>query len=81
MGVGKGSTSNGAEDWRFVISQFLEGKRPGSKKEEEIMEMRARFNYPINGVLFRKMFLSTDAKCLSQPEGILVLREAHGLGK
>lgn len=59
------------------LGHFLGGKRPESRKEEEIMEMRAKFYYLINRVLFRKTFLPTDAKCLSQPERILVLREAH----
>lgn len=41
------------------------------------MERKARFYYLINGALFRKTFLPVDARCLSQAEGILVLREAH----
>lgn len=81
MGLGTGdpvlAISDGTEDWRHTIIQFLEGKRPESKKEEEILEMSAIFYYLINGMLFRKAFLPTDATCLSQPEGILVVREAH----
>lgn len=69
--------SDGAEDWRVAIVQFLEENRPELKKEEEILERRARFYYLINGVLFRKRFLATDAKCPPRPEEILVVREAH----
>lgn len=41
------------------------------------MERKAMFYYLINGALFRKTFLPVDAKCFSQAEGILVLREAY----
>lgn len=51
MGVGRGdhvfAIFDVTEDWRSAITQFLEGKGRESKKEEEILERRARFYYLI----------------------------------
>lgn len=41
------------------------------------MERRSRFYYLVDGALYRNTFLTIDTKCLSQAEGILVIREAH----
>lgn len=81
LGVGKGeqvlAISDNPKDWRLPFIQFLEGRKPESKREKEILERRARFYYLVNGALYRKTFLPVDAKFFSRTEGIMVLREAH----
>lgn len=71
MGVGKVdpvfAISDGAEDWRLAISQLLEGKRPETRKEKEVMERRARFYYLIMEYCFEKCsYLQRPNVCLSQ---------------
>lgn len=79
MGLGIGDSvfaiSDVLEDWRSPIIHLLEGMKPnlkkkkkkkGPRKEGEILLVDKRS-------VFRKTFLPTDAKCLSRPEGILVI--------
>lgn len=81
MGIGKVEPTLAISDndtvLRTQIIRFSEEKKQGRKKELEIMERRARCYYILEGTLFRQTFLLSNAKYLSQPEGILVLREAH----
>lgn len=67
--------SNNPTDWRLPLILFLEGKKPELQKDEETLERGARFYYLIEGVLYRKTFFAVDAKCLSQAEGIPVLKK------
>lgn len=69
--------SNDDEGWKTPIIRFLEGERQGKMREIEVLERRVRFYYLLNAVLFCKMFFPIDAKCLSQVEGLVLLREAY----
>lgn len=60
------TVTDGPNDWRVPIVQYLRGERHGSLKEVARMEAMGRFYYLIGDILYRKTFLPMDAKCLSR---------------
>lgn len=60
-------------DWRIPLIKFLKGEWRGETKEAERIERKICFYYLKEGELYRRTLLSSDAKCMSPKEVLLVL--------
>ncbi|KAL0421057.1 UNVERIFIED_CONTAM: hypothetical protein Slati_3128600 [Sesamum latifolium] len=66
-------------DWRTPIIRWIdEGHLPGDKWEATKIKTRAIHFLMQGGMLYKKSFTHSLLRCLSQEEGLHVLKEIHG---
>ena len=66
------------EDWRKVITEFLEGKTTDEDEAKAArIQARARNYTIIDGVLYKKGVVQPLLRCIAQSEGIELLQEIH----
>ena len=66
------------EDWRAPITLFLQGYyHPGDVNEAKRLKHRSRDFTLIEGQLYKKGISQPMLKCVTETEGLLILREVH----
>ena len=67
-----------AEDWRAPITLFLQGYyHPGDVNEAKRLKHRSRDFTLIEGQLYKKGISQPMLKCVTETEGLQILREVH----
>jgi hypothetical protein len=68
-----------AEDWRAPITLYLEGHyHPSDRNEAKRLKHRSRDFTMVEGQLYKKGISQPMMKCITEIEGLEILREVHG---
>jgi hypothetical protein len=67
-----------AEDWRAPITLYLQGHyHPSDQSEAKRLKHRSRDFAIVNGHFYKKGISQPMLKCITEAEGIELLREVH----
>jgi hypothetical protein len=68
-----------AEDWRALITLYLQGHyHPTGRNEAKRLKHRSRDFAIVEGQLYKKGISQPMLKCITETEGLQILREVHG---
>jgi hypothetical protein len=68
-----------AEDWRAPITLYLQGHyHPSDRNEAKRLQHKSREFAIVEGQLYKKGISQPMLKCITETEGLEILREVHG---